>query len=317
MVLKTIIRHAAGRGPSSRLSIFIYHRVLPTPDPLFPDEVDVSRFDAQVRWISRWFTVLPLDQAVQCLQDGSLPVGSAAITFDDGYADNLHLAEPILRRHGACATLFVATGFLDGGCMWNDRVIDAVRRTQKPVLHMPDLLPDAVPVVDLMQRRAAIAALLGRLKYLPMSERDRAVDGVVRAAGVCSPDDLMLTSGELRQWLASGQQVGAHTVNHPILARLGDADAREEIRQGRETMQSLLDRRIGLFAYPNGRPGSDYLRLHADMVRELGFDAAVSTSWGAASARSPIFELPRFTPWDRSRLRFGARVVSNLMSSAA
>jgi len=109
--------------------------------------------------------------------------------------------------------------------------------------------------------------------------------------------------------------VGAHTVNHPILAQLPDVAARDEITHGRDVLQALLDSRIGLFAYPNGRPGSDYLPAHVDMVRALGFDAAFSTTWGAASARSPAYELPRFTPWDRSRLRFGARLARNLLAS--
>ena len=314
-MLKRVIRGVAGRGGINRLSIFIYHRVLPAPDPLFPAEVDAAQFDAQVAWITRWFTVLPLADAVQRLQQGSLPPGSAAITFDDGYADNLQHAEPVLRRHGASATLFVATGFLDGGCMWNDRVIEAVRRTRQTELDLPGLLPTPLPVTDLAQRRAAITQLIGRIKYLPMQARDMAVADVLRAAAVAVPDDLMLTSDALRRWHAAGQQVGAHTVNHPILAQLADDAARDEIARGRDALQAMLDTRIGLFAYPNGRPGSDYLPVHVDMVRALGFDAAVSTSWGAASVRSPIHELPRFTPWDRSRLRFGARVVQNLLSA--
>lgn len=314
-MLRPVIRFAAGRGGVNRLSIFIYHRVLPAPDPLFPGEVDAAQFDAQVAWITRWFTVLPLAEAVRRMQQGSLPPGAAAITFDDGYADNLQHAEPVLRRHGASATLFVATGFLDGGCMWNDRVIEAVRRTRQTVLDLPDLLPQPLPVTDLAQRRAAITQLIGRFKYLQMDARDRAVAVVERAAVVTAPDDLMLTSDALRRWHAAGQQVGAHTVNHPILAQLADDAARDEIVRGRDDLQALLDSRIGLFAYPNGRPGSDYLPAHVDMVRALGFNAAVSTSWGAASARSPIYELPRFTPWDRNRLRFGARLVQNLLSA--
>lgn len=314
-MLRPIIRWSAGRGRSSRLSIFIYHRVLPVPDPLFPAEVDAVQFDAQVRWITNWFHVLPLAQAVQRLQEGSLPAGAAAITFDDGYADNLHHAEPVLRRHGACATLFVATGFLDGGCMWNDRIIESVRRTKHSVLQLPALFQGPLPMADLTQRKAGIRELISRLKYLPMDERDRAVAEVVRAAGVAVPGGLMLSRDELRRWHAGGQQVGAHTVNHPILARLDESAARAEIKHGRDDLQSLLDTRIGLFAYPNGRPSNDYLPAHVHMVRQLGFDAAFSTTWGAASARSSIYELPRFTPWDRSRLRFCTRLVRNLLTS--
>lgn len=107
----------------------------------------------------------------------------------------------------------------------------------------------------------------------------------------------------------------AATVNHPILARLADDQARHEIATGRDELEALLDTRIALFAYPNGKPGVDYLPVHATMVRELGFDAAVSTAWGAATARSPRFEIPRFTPWDATPARFGMRLVRNLLTS--
>lgn len=314
-MFKPLVRWSAGRGGRQRLSIFIYHRVLAAPDALFPGEVHAAQFDDQVRWISQWFTVLPLPEAIRRLQDGSLPSGAAAITFDDGYADNLHLAMPILQRHGACATLFVATGFLDGGCMFNDRVIEAVRRSTRDALHLPALLPEPLVLGDVAQRRAGIFALIKRLKYLPMAERDAAVDTVVQAAGITLPTDLMLTRDELRRWHSNGLQVGAHTVNHPILARLPDADARAEMADGRAELQVLLNDSIALFAYPNGKPGEDYLPAHVDMVRSLGFEAAVSTTWGAATATSPTFELPRFTPWDRTRLRFGTRVVRNLLTA--
>jgi len=313
-MMRALIRGASRRGGRGRLSIFIFHRVLPEPDPLFPGELDRAGFDQLVGWISQWFQVLPLHDALRRLGNDELPPAAAAITFDDGYADNLHQAEPVLRRHGACATLFVATGFLDGGCMWNDRVIESVRRTRLAELHLPALLPQPLPVGSVEQRRAAIGQLIGAIKYLEPAARQAAVADVVAAAGIVLPTDLMLSRDELRQWHAAGQQVGAHTVNHPILARLPDDEARAEITRGRAELEAIVGEQVGLFAYPNGKPGVDYLPQHVEMVRELGFDAAVSTTWGVASSRSPGFELPRFTPWDRSRGRFGLRMLQQLLA---
>lgn len=314
-MLQTLIRGASQRGGQGRLSIFIFHRVLPHPDPLFPGEVDVADFDRMMGWITRWFRVLPLDHAARALREGRLPPGSAAITFDDGYADNLHQAMPVLRKHGACATLFVATGFLDGGCMWNDRIIESIRRTRLDKLDLPGLAEGHLRVDDWPSRRNAIDRLIGHIKYLPPAERAQAVDLVVSAAKIELPRDLMLTGNELRQWHAGGQQVGAHTVNHPILASLDTASARQEVTQGRRELESLLDSPVTQFAYPNGRPGTDYLPEHVEMIRQLGFEAAVSTSWGVATPQSPAFELPRFTPWERTRLRFGARLLRNLLAA--
>ena len=63
------------------------------------------------------------------------------------------------------------------------------------------------------------------------------------------------------------------------------------------------------FAYPNGRPGDDYTERDRDIVRELGFECALSTWWGAASAKSDFFQLPRFTPWDQDPARWLARLL--------
>ena len=106
-------------------------------------------------------------------------------------------------------------------------------------------------------------------------------------------------------------EIGGHTVTHPILARLPSSAARTEIVQGREQLESLLGAPVTLFAYPNGKPGQDYLPEHVAMVRELGFSAAVATAWGAASATTDAWQLPRFTPWDKTPARFMVRLLWN------
>ncbi|MDX9839711.1 MAG: polysaccharide deacetylase family protein, partial [Azoarcus sp.] len=112
-------------------------------------------------------------------------------------------------------------------------------------------------------------------------------------------------------------EIGAHTVNHPILATLDVKAAEQEIAGSRETLEGLLGKRINLFAYPNGKPGQDYLPEHVGLVKRLGFRAAVSTAWGAADCSSDLFQLPRFTPWDRSKYAFFARSFRNLLLQSA
>ena len=107
-------------------------------------------------------------------------------------------------------------------------------------------------------------------------------------------------------------QVGAHTVSHPILTALSPADAGREMQDSKRFLEQLLGQAVPLFAYPNGKPGEDYVSASVDVVRNLGFDAAVSTQWGASRTGDDPFQIKRFTPWDKTRLRFGARMLANL-----
>ena len=314
-MLKQLLGWISPAGKKARLSVLIFHRVLPAPDPLFPDEIDAHRFDEICAWLSGWFNILPLDQAVACLKAGTLPARAACITFDDGYADNYHVAMPILLRHGLTATFFIATGFLDGGRMWNDTVIESIRLTPQNVLDLESLLGPgfaSLRVGTIAEKSFAIQSIINRLKYLPMAERAALAGQVAKAAKVQPPTDLMMASSEVRGLRHAGMQIGAHTVSHPILATLDGDSARDEILQSKKTLETLLGERVGLFAYPNGKPATDYNSETVDIVRSLGFDAAVSTHWAASSSNTDIFQIPRFTPWDHTRFRFGARLLGNL-----
>lgn len=303
----------------AELSILIYHRVLARPDPLFPGEVDRALFERQLRLLKRFYTVLPLPVAVQRLRDGSLPPRAACITFDDGYADNAEHALPLLRQYGLHATFFIATGYLNGGQMWNDRVIDAVRQAPGATLDLRDLGLDCLPLASLAQRRAAIEHVLAHLKYLPFEQRQRLAVELRRRAGGATRTmaPAMLTTAQL-QWLhTAGMGIGAHTVSHPILAAMSDRAARNDIANGKRELEQLLQAPVTLFAYPNGKAGRDYGPAHVEIVKSLGFTAALATDWGVArpGAGLDLFQLPRFTPWDRGRLAFLWRLRQNRRQS--
>jgi peptidoglycan/xylan/chitin deacetylase (PgdA/CDA1 family) len=305
-------------GPFSRtLSILVYHRVVSDPDPLAPEQACAQEFDWQLAALARWFKVLPLTEAVVRLRDGTLPRRSACVTFDDGYADNVTVALPILRRRGVPATFFLATSFVDGGRMWNDSVIETVRAARGNTLDAAALGLTTLNIATDQMRREAIARALAALKYLPQEERQNRVDEFAEQASRPLPSNLMMTTEQVRSLDAGGMEVGAHTVTHPILARLESARAENEIRDSKRGLEAMTGKRVGLFAYPNGRPGRDYGPEHVGMVRTLGFDAAVSTAWGVASAASDPYQLPRFSPWDRTPGKFALRLLRNTFQTNA
>lgn len=300
-------------GGKRGLSIFIYHRVLPAHDELFPDELDSACFDRQLTIIKSLFNVIPLIDAVRHLRDGTLPPRTACITFDDGYADNAEVALPILLRHGVPATFFVASGFLNGGRMWNDSVIEMVRRSPAGTLDASALGLGVHSVSTVGQRRAAIGDLIRQLKYLDMDVRLARVNQLAALLRLPLRDDLMMTSEQVRTLHRAGMDIGGHTVNHPILAAAPAPLARYEIAEGKRMLEELIGSPVRLFAYPNGKPGADYRAEHTAFVRELGFEGAVSTAWGASRDDSDLFQLPRFSPWDRTHARFALRMARNMM----
>jgi peptidoglycan/xylan/chitin deacetylase (PgdA/CDA1 family) len=93
---------------------------------------------------------------------------------------------------------------------------------------------------------------------------------------------------------------------------LGDDDARGEIVRDKHALEAIVGQQIRVFAYPNGRPGFDYSASTTRVVREAGYAAGVSTSPGVALATTDPFQLPRFTPWDRTESRFVMRLVRNM-----
>lgn len=315
--LRLLLRTLAPAGARARLSVLIFHRVLAAHDPLQPGEPTVEEFERQLRWVKAWFNVLPLADAIQRLRTGRLPERPLAITFDDGYADNHDLATPVLERLGLTATFFVATRYLDGGRMFNDTVIESVRQFSGNQLDLraSGLGLHATDSID--ARRQAIRALLQQVKYLEPGQRSALVAKIAETAGASPPDNLMMTSAQVAALVARGMEVGGHTATHPILARLSGGDARREIADGRDRLQQIAGTRISLFAYPNGQPNADYTRSTVALVRELGFDAAVTTSHGTAGAGADPHQLPRFTPWSRETWRYAAQLLRNVATERA
>jgi peptidoglycan/xylan/chitin deacetylase (PgdA/CDA1 family) len=314
-MLKTLLGVLSPGGQRARLSVLIFHRVLPEPDAVLPNEVDARRFDEICSWLAGFANVLPLDEAVRLLKEGRLPSRAMAITFDDGYADNHDVVLPILLRHGLTSTFFISTGFVGSGCMWNDAVTEAVRHSPLPSLPLTDLsvgFEEAADISTADAKRSVINRLIDRLKYLPTFQRVAISEQLAATAKVDIPKNLMMSVDQIRRLRKAGMQIGAHTVSHPILANLDRPLAAFELEESKRHLEEMLDEPITLFAYPNGRRGVDFNEESVALSKELGFKAAVTTDQGAANRETDCFLIPRFTPWDRTRTRFVLRLVHNL-----
>lgn len=291
------------------LPILMYHRVLKEPDPLQPDVPDIRQMAEQFRALAGAFKVLRLHEAAEMLREGRLPAGAACITFDDGYRDNHDLALPLLREFRLPATVFVTTGFLNGGCMFNDTVVETVRRLPPGAIDLSEVGLGTRMITDIASRRALVTDLTRAVKYLDPQHRQDFCAELCRKAGAKLPNDLMMDDHQVRAMAHAGIDIGGHTVHHPILARISPDEARREIESNRDDLRTLTGVTPRSFAYPNGKPTLDYSAAHARMVADAGYETAVSTAVGVASNHAHPYQLPRFMPRERSAAQFVARMV--------
>jgi peptidoglycan/xylan/chitin deacetylase (PgdA/CDA1 family) len=298
-------------GAAGRLSILVFHSIVVAPDVWRSGSISRDDFARLMAFLSRRFCVVSLEEGLRRLADGTLQSRSVAVTFDDGYLDNVDIALPVLLEHGLTATFFIATGAL-GGLMWNDRVIEALRHCARERLDLSALGLGALDLSDEAARVRAYRYCIRELKYLAAHERTERVERLVEASGVdSSPGSVMMTRADVARLASAGMTIGAHTVTHPILARLELREAECEMRDSRDELAALTGQDIALFAYPNGRPARDYDAAHVALARRVGFRAAVTTSPGVAVAATDLYQLPRFTPPTTDPIRFGLELALN------
>lgn len=292
---------------NKKLIVLTFHRVLPLADELVPTQNDARAFEMYMSVLAKYFRVFRLSDAVDMLKNGSLPSRSVCVTFDDGYKDNVTIALPILKRFGLTATFFIATGYLNGGRMWNDTVIEAVRRCDDEI-SISDIGISKLPVRTNDEKIVAIDRLLSKLKYLEQDTRESIANQICPGTHDL-PDDLMMTSDEVVSLMRNGMDIGAHTVSHPILTKIDPKIANTEIMSSKLILEELLSEPVNLFAYPNGRPELDYRREHIEMVRNAGFKCAVSTAFGTAASGVDSYQVGRMPVWDKRPWKFVSRMI--------
>jgi peptidoglycan/xylan/chitin deacetylase (PgdA/CDA1 family) len=275
---------AANRG---RVLILTYHRFGRGRDPLATPEAD---FDAHLRYLKAHYTLVPLSRvAAHYAGAAELPARAACVTIDDGFADAYEVAFPVLRRHGAPATLFVITDFLDGRAwMWTDKLRHVALATSAERLAAEvggrsfDLR-----LAGRDSRLGAAGRVNSELKRLSPGAREEAIERIADAHGVALPvrppaEFGPVTWEQARELDAAGVEVGSHTVSHPILTTTDDAQLEAELRDSRERLEGELGHAVELFCYPNGACDERVRRE----TRRAGYACAVTTEPGLNERRA-------------------------------
>ena len=285
-------------APSRSLAILRYHAICGPEGYGYADPqicITPRNFERHVRYLTASYNVVRLEDAARALADGApLPPNAVAITFDDGYADNLEAAR-ILNRHGATATFYITAGCLAGGePFWPVEIRHLVRclpRTRITLTAGPaevelDVTSDGL-------RDQAVRRLTKTFKAHPIPVREELRQQLRALALPVESPRVMLTWDEVREMHRLGMSIGSHTMTHPNLPNAGVTAAREELTASKRRLEQELDAPVTMFSYPNG--GADrYLTPEIqDVVRESGYLAATTSRNAFAGRHSDLFALER------------------------
>jgi len=326
------LQAALRRRPRGPAVILMYHRI--AVEPLDPWRLCVTpeSFAGHLDWLRAHCRVVPLRQLAGELREGRLVRRSVAISFDDGYADNLLAAEPLLRERGLPATFFLTTATLGAQReFWWDEL--------ERLLMRPEALPATLRIrVDGEERsfvagRAAAPcdpqqecrgvppweAVAGtRLAFYyqvwdslrPLEEPARQQALAQLRAGLDLPEAAgnarrTLTHQEVGQLAGSAiADIGAHSVTHAAFSRRTPEQQRWEMQHSRQELAALLGREIPGFAYPYG----DLAQDSAELAREAGYEFACTTQEAPVTPAASAHLLPRVAVEECGARAFAARV---------
>ncbi|RWM73214.1 MAG: polysaccharide deacetylase [Mesorhizobium sp.] len=286
-------------------AILMLHRVTATPEKpdsvnrhlnIAPEFLDAVIADMKVNG----YTFVTLDEAIERIKAGGKDGQFAAITADDAYRDNMTEALPVLEKHGAPVTIYVAPGLINGAAdLWWEVVEDIVSARDRLILTTPDG-PVTIDCSTPGKKLQAFARLHDYLTLQVCEEDQRAVlRELARSNGIerDARQSTLMNWDEIRTMAGHPLvTIGAHTVNHRNLKRLPEADARHEVDDVRGILQAELGEAPRHFAYPYGYASAVGDR-EVGFARDAFYASAVTTRHGVLRAEHAGFlhALPRIS----------------------
>ena len=285
--LASLLPRPDGDGAAS-LVIIRHHRVYGRDErPLYRLGVGEDVLRAQLAVLAqRGLAPVTVSQGLARLASGE-PGRTVALSFDDGYADNVRRALPLLAATGARATFFLTAGLIEKRrAPWWDELAHLFAGSRAARLEHEGRI---LELADAAGRGRALRALLPAFRVSPTAQK-ALLEGLAARLGV--PDSApceLATWEECDALRAAGMEVGAHTLTHPFLSSLPAAEQADEIGGSFELIARRLGERPRGLAYPGG----DHDAASVVAARAAGAAWAVTTRAGENRADAPAFELLR------------------------
>lgn len=277
--------------------ILLYHRIADPIDDPYSMNVSAARFAEHLEAIRRLGQPLRLVELIAGVERRSVPPRGIVVTFDDGYADNLTAARPLLERFEIPATVFVTSGLVgkEGECWW-DALSRLIRRAKNPSGPLRLTIDGRTRDLKSSDPVRLLRRVHGLLRPLEADHRGALLAEIGRWADTRPPAQAahrMLTAGELKELAVSPMiDIGAHTVTHPVLSALSEDRARHELEASKRALEAIVGHPVTTCAYPYGL-ASDYSLQTVDVARQVGYRAACTAIPDVVWRGSDRFQLPR------------------------
>jgi len=294
------VLRAAARFAKPRAVILGYHSVVEHPEQT-ANTIRISHsratFESQMSALARRFNPVTIEEVREFAADGRrLPPWSAAVTFDDGFADNHDVVLPILSRYGIPATFYIMVNAVETGTPpWYVRVNFAFNTTTMPAWKHPEN-GRTFEIASADGKKAAlnVAWDLGAARSGAAQEQlIHQIEESLQVEPLDARSGLMMNWDQVRALKKSGHIIGGHTLSHPNLAQVTEAEARSEIRGCKERLEEKLGEPIQHFSYPHPALNPHWSPQTLQITREAGFRSAVLTTPGAVLAGDQPLSLKR------------------------
>jgi peptidoglycan/xylan/chitin deacetylase (PgdA/CDA1 family) len=277
-----------------RLIVLMWHNVEGTWCYSSPPGSGTRGLAHQLRRLKQLATVIPLEDGLEALAASKpLPARAVAITFDDGYRDNLDIAVPLLQELGLPATFFLVPGLLSGNVRpWWEILGWGFAQARPAVVRWEGR---SLPTRG-RQGRRAFRWLAERLKLLDRATREEQVGELLillRPEGRWSGDRLFLDWDGARQLVRRGFSVGSHSMRHAILSREAPEEQARDLVSSRRQLETELGVKVSLLAYPNGTR-VDYDEHTVRAAAQAGHTHALAAHAGVNRSSTSPYAHPRF-----------------------